>query len=120
MCEHGEPRGARYCAFCRRAGIRGKEDGQLRAAEAVDPGWWSAASTQVHFLAASGEPFTVEDVIAKVGLPNAIEINANNSVGALISRLARKGVIEGIGYTKASRAESHSRAIRLWKGRVLA
>lgn len=116
-CQHGEPRGPQACPFCRRMGLAAKEIGQCQAASVVDAAWWDRARARVQYLAHLGDPFTVEDVIAEVGLPNNVTSNANNAVGALISRMAKKGLIKRIGYTQAARPESHARAIAVWQGR---
>ena len=117
-CDHGEPRGPRYCAFCRRDTAIAATRGMDAAAGAVDPVWWEKARNRVMYLAASGEDFTVDKVIEHVGLPNAVEVNANNSVGALINRMAKKGIIVRVGYDKASRLESKGRTIAIWRGRA--
>lgn len=117
-CPHGYPNGPSSCPLCRRSlGITLKAKGQALAAEAVDAAWWDRARARIRYLAHLGDPFTIDDVIADVGLPNNVESNANNAVGALISGMARKGFIRKIGYQQSTRPESHARAVAIWQGR---
>lgn len=94
-----------------------KRTGMARALSARDE-WRERARVAVRALAASGVPFTSEDVVARVGLPTgAVGTNANNAVGALVSAAARAGVIEPTGRLVASgRPSSHGATLREWRG----
>ena len=115
-CEHGEAKGPRYCAFCRRAGVQARETGESRALTAADD-WRSQADRAIKYLAHLDDPFTSEDVIARAGLPTGnTRTNANNAVGAVMSAAARRGLIRKTGYTQSSRPSSHGAIIALWEG----
>jgi hypothetical protein len=60
--------------------------------------------------------FTSEDVLERVGLPRpAGASNANNAVGAMMSGLARQGVIRKTAKRRPStRPSSHGREIAVW------
>ena len=66
-------------------------------------------------LAEGGEPFTADDVIAKVGLPDA-GTNRNNAVGAVFSAAARQGLIVRVGYRNTRRVVGHARVVSIWAG----
>lgn len=115
-CDHGEPRGARYCALCRAAGQANRDLGESRALSAADSGWRDRADAAIRYLAHLGEPFTSEDVVSRAGLPSGdTGINANNAVGALMSAWAKSGRIRRAGYTASSRPSSHGATIALWE-----
>lgn len=115
-CEHGEPRGARYCPFCRRAGVQLAAKGQALALDASPTDWRRRAESAIKYLAHLDDPFTVDDVTERAGLPHSIASNANNSVGALMAAMSRKGIIWPIGHAPAARTHSHGRTVKLWKG----
>ena len=123
-CEHGEPRGPRYCALCRKAGTidLGKSRdpravGEARALANAPTEWRTNAEIALRYLAHTGEPFTVDDLITRIGLPRYSRPDANNAVGALIAAWARAGRIERVGYETATRDLSHGRTITKWRGR---
>jgi len=118
-CEHGEPRGVRYCAFCRRAGIRGEAD----AGPSVysDPTEWERAAKHVIWeLARSRQPFTSEDVTAKIGFPDTYGHRANgpnNRIGLLLNKVAKQYGMKGIDRKPATNPQAHGRLLTVWQGR---
>lgn len=115
-CEHGEPRGSRYCGLCRRGGLTAKVLGQ-QAAEQSQPEWTNTAWDALRQLALTGRPFTADDLTAIVGLPTGqVAEKRNNAVGALFSKMARTGLIARIGYTTSSRKSGHATTIGVWRG----
>lgn len=115
-CEHGEPRGSRYCPFCRRAGLDARAAGEQQALDFAPGEWKNRASAALDYLRSLEDPFTADDVIARAGLPRDSKANANNAVGALLSGYARRGLIRKVGYTQATRAASHGRVVAVWQG----
>jgi hypothetical protein len=96
-----------------------KKTGQrlaLSKLEKIDPNYRFEFEQVVNQLCSLGKPFSVEDVISKIGLPSS-GINKNNSVGAIMSALAAEGKIIAFGYTTAKRKESHGRILRSWMGK---
>lgn len=123
-CDHGEPRGPNYCALCRRAGLTGttvtvdaRALGEQRALANAPTEWRTKAESALRYLAHTGETFTVDDLVARIGLPRYSRPDANNAIGALISAWARAGKIERVGYETATRDLSHGRTITRWRGR---
>jgi hypothetical protein len=104
-------------AFDLTAGEAAKEAGQTRAAGA-DRAWtWRGrALDAIRDLAATGVPFTADDVIAVTGLPD-VGSNRNNAVGSVFTTAARRGWIVKTGHYRASRRVlSHARVIAVWVG----
>lgn len=101
-------------------GLRRKRLGQAAAILAADSrhySWTQDFKAHMQHLAISGYQFTVDDVIAKIGLPPGnTGANSNNVVGAMISGWAKKGLIRRCGYTKSTRALSHGRVVAVWVG----
>lgn len=114
-CDHGEPRGPRYCALCRTTSAQNRAVGETKALNAADQEWKTRARNAINYLAHLGT-FTSEDVIARAGLPRGeTATNANNAVGALISAEARAGRIRKVGYTQSARPTSHGATITIWE-----
>lgn len=109
-CAHGEPRGPKACAICRHAGIAGRDVGTGRV-DRADPEWAEAARQAIRRLAATGRPFTAEDVVAVVGHPDR-----PNAIGAAMLKAAKLGLIYKVGMTKTTRGSSHARALPVWQG----
>ena len=100
------------------SGERLKEEGMHQAREAFDVQRWRAAFARaVEMLAAQGEPFTSEDVTARVGLPREVQQNRNSAVGAMMNGLAKRGIIRKTGHrVKSTLPQSHAREILEWVG----
>jgi len=103
----------------RQLGLHLKEQGQTQAEGAADVQAW-----RVEFVAAvvkllrynPDAQFTSEDVLQRVGLPRpAGTSNANNAVGAMMSGLAKRGIIRKTSKRRPStRTSSHGREIAVW------
>jgi hypothetical protein len=100
-------------------GLQLKERGQTQAEAAADVQAWreSFVAAVVKLLRYNpGAQFTSEDVLERVGLPRPdATSNANNAVGAMMSGLARRGMIRKTSKRQPStRASSHGREIAVW------
>lgn len=81
------------------------------------PEWREQARTTILRLAASGERFTSEDVVARIGLPTGdAGANRNNAVGAVFAAASRRGWITRVDYVKAKRAALHAAVVAVWIG----
>jgi alpha/beta superfamily hydrolase len=92
-----------------------RDQGQARALTAAEE-WAEAARACIEWLADQGQPFTSEDVVALIGLPDpsATGSNRNNAVGAVIAGAARRGVIRRVGYRNANRELLHAAVVAEW------
>ena len=118
-CEHGEPRGVRYCAFCRRAGIRGEADSSPTAPLPPDE-WERAAKHAIWQAARTGQPFTSEDITAMVGFPDHLGHRANgpnNRIGLLLNKVAKSYGLRRIDMKAAKNPQAHGRLLTVWQGR---
>ena len=81
--------------------------------------WQTAAKNAIWELAGSGKPFTSEDVTDLVGLPDATHKpnGANNSVGALLNRVAKTYGLRRVDMAKARNPQAHGRLLTVWQGR---
>ena len=82
--------------------------------------WTQAAKHALHELAASGKPFTSEDLTDIVGLPHASGPNRNNSVGTFVKAHARRFGLRRIDMAKARNPQAHGRLLAVWVGRYTA
>lgn len=124
--------GTAYCYTCKRrtthkssarrhepkleallAGEVAKEEGiaQANANPSTAP-WRVVAMDRAMALAATRTEFTSEDITATVGVPAA-----SGAVGALLSTLARRGVVRRVGFRKAERVNQHAALVSVWVGR---
>lgn len=99
------------------AGADAKAAGQELAAGSDRAfAWRTRALDAVRDLASTGLPFTADDVIAAVGLPD-VGPNRNNAVGATFTAAARRGWIVKTGhYRQSRRVLAHARMIAVWVG----
>ncbi len=93
-----------------------KIEGMSRALRGAGLDYQDSFEKAVRQLAKSGQPFTADDVTKLVGFPRNHRTNANNSVGAMMSACANRGIIYSVGYKKAGRSLSHARMVQVWKG----
>lgn len=73
--------------------------------------WKNAAEAVLARLAASGEPFTTDDVWAALDQPPE-----PRALGALIRAAAHAGRIRRVGWRASSRPECHCRPVAMWTG----
>jgi hypothetical protein len=93
-----------------------KEYGMQLALDA-QPVWADDAYETIKRLADCKIAFTSEDVIEIVGLPSGgVGMNKNNATGAIMNKAARAGIIRKVGYTQATRKESHGSVHAVWIG----
>lgn len=99
-------------------GLKLRDEGMALAEQGTREQYRKEFRAAVEKLAATGTPFTSEDVINIVGLPSGREgLHKNNAVGALIAGCAKRGVIVRHGDTTQSRrATSHAAELTYWIG----
>ncbi len=85
-----------------------KERGQQLVLN-ISPEWASTASIWAYDLAVD-ERFTADDLVAAVGLPRR-----RNQVGALMSHLAKRGLIERVGFSPSMRDTRRSGMVAVWR-----
>lgn len=100
------------------SGLARKAEGQALAADAAPDDWTARFRQAVRELAATGEPFTSEDVTDRAGLPAGdVGTNRNNAVGALMSSAAQAKVIRKTGrLVQSRRPSSHAATLTEWTG----
>lgn len=94
-------------------GQRRRDRGQQAALLSSSVGWKALAERAIAELAATGQPFTAEDLRERVGRPLG---SSDNCMGAVFGTAARAGIIEPIAYTQAKRPEAAGRVLRVWRG----
>ena len=92
-----------------------RELGQERVLRGAVQSYETQFTHVLDALAKSGEKFTVDDVTAKIGLPDCTN-SGNNVIGALMAYAAKSKMIYRIGYTRTIRRGSHGRIITVWAG----
>lgn len=97
------------------SGIERKTIGQAKAVSGASE-WYLTAQEEITRMAKRRKnPFTADDLIERVGLPNSDGAeNSNNAVGPVFSWARRKGLIKHVGYTQSARPSSNARVISMW------
>lgn len=94
----------------------GKEEGMALALtkEGIE-GWKDAFRDYVESRPA-GQVMTSEDILAAVGLPTGkVGMNLNNSVGAMVNGLARRGILRKSSVrVRSRRRSSHAAELVVW------
>lgn len=88
------------------------EHGADRARRSADPWWSDVALRNVYALAATGLPFTNDDVRDR-GVPDP---HHHNQWGGVYATAAQAGVIECVGFRVARRRERAGGVLRVWRG----
>jgi hypothetical protein len=89
-----------------------KEIGTTRADLAADPDWKATADAAIDQLAATGQPFTADDVRA-LGVPDP---DSRKAWGARFLSASRAGRIIRVGYVPSKRPSVHAHPIAQWRG----
>lgn len=98
------------------AGDQLKEEGTARVIDNEQPQLVAILDRAIRELAATGQPFTVEDARNRAGEEALSMLRQPNTVGAAFNRVKSEGLIRAVGYTKARRPSRHSAVIRQWVG----
>lgn len=99
-------------------GLDLKAAGQAAVIASADETWTKQWWATLGALAATGQPFTSEDIIAKIGLPTGdVGMNRNNAVGAMMTAASTRKIIRKTGtYVVAKRPSSHGAVLAQWVG----
>lgn len=89
-----------------------RDEGTAIADENAGDWWRSCADQAIDTLAATGRPFTADDV-RDLGVPDPASPKA---WGARFLAAAKSGRITRIGYTPSRRASVHAHPIAVWQG----
>jgi hypothetical protein len=115
MCEHGETRGAKFCALCRVEGITLKFDGITQSADFADGTWWAACQRALLHLAQTQDTFTADDVLALVDA-QGYTTKDNRALGGVMRNAAIKGIIrETDRFIPSSNKRKHGSPTRVWE-----
>ena len=90
-----------------------REDGMAKADAAQPTDWKLAVDARIAELAATGQPFTVEDVVAVTG-PSPT--GSKGAAGARFTANARWGVIRRAGFAQSPRQVARQHVLSVWVG----
>lgn len=76
--------------------------------------WAQHADKAVKQLAATGKPFTTDDI--RQCIPDGLTPKHNNAWGGLLIAWRKRGVIQPIGYHQATHKPRHGGLQRIWQG----
>jgi hypothetical protein len=93
-------------------GLRRRDDGMRTAEHAAHPWVRQALDRAIVDRAATGEPFTADDIRAEVDLL----ASSPNLLGARINAASRRGLIVRVGFVQSTRPEAHGRHVAQWIG----
>lgn len=88
-------------------------DAGTAQADAAAGDWWKATADQaIDHLAATGRPFTADDV-RDLGVPDP---SSPKAWGARFLSASKAGRIVRVGYTPSRRASVHAHPVAVWQG----
>ncbi len=90
-----------------------KEAGMAKVHGNTTEDWKAAFSEAGSALAATGNPFTSEDITTRCGQPPPG--TSPNAVGAMMSGLAKRLKLRIVGHVKARRPNQHATIISQWQ-----
>lgn len=93
-------------------GERLKAEGQAGVTANTPDGWRTSFDGWVEHLP-TGSEFTATDVLEGVGYPPR-EVHPN-TIGARLTALAKRGIIDPVGYRKSERPQRHAGIVRVWR-----
>lgn len=94
------------------SGPERKETGQRSIWRQTDNGWKAKALAAIRELAATGQPFTADDVRHRVN-DDAVSPQA---WGAAVAGASRKGIIKRVAFVQSDRPERHGSFVAQWVG----
>ena len=119
MCDHGEVRGARFCALCRRDGISLKLDSIKQASDHADGTWWAASMRAIMHLAKTRDTFTADDVLELVEA-QGYRTKENRAMGGVMRHAQTKGLIEITDVFEPSHNKrKHASPTRVWRSLIV-
>lgn len=89
-----------------------KQDGTSRADASADAWWKATADQAIDHLAATGQPFTADDV-RDLGVPDP---SSPKAWGARFLSASRQGRIVRVGYQPSRRLSVHAHPVAVWQG----
>lgn len=80
--------------------------------------WTRRAETELIALAATGRPFTADDLLARVGPPDPGHApnGRNSAVGSLFAQWHHRHHIEIVGFAQSTTPSRKGGLIRIWRG----
>jgi hypothetical protein len=88
-----------------------RDEGIALADESGDAWWRPCASTALLYFASLDQPFSADDVLTLVGMPDR-----PNQVGAVFPAAVVAGTIIPVGYVLSTRPSRHRGVQRLYRG----
>ena len=85
----------------------------IKAVQEVGTDFAAVVDNAIRILAQIGEPFSVNEVRH---LAQGVEPHHPNAWGARFSKAAKEGLIQRVGFTKASTPSRHASMVSTWEG----
>ena len=119
MCEHGEPKGSRYCALCKRDGMSAKIDAITQVSEHADGTWWAASMRAITHLARTRATFTADDVLQLVQAQGYVT-KYNRAMGGVMRHAQVRGLIQITDVFEPSHNKrKHQSPTRVWQSMIV-
>lgn len=114
-CEHGEIRGVRFCAICRKANQSAKLEAMDAVATHANGIWWAAAQRAVKQIAIGQPTLTADDVLALIE-SWGYTTSDNRALGPVMNDAKVKGLIRASDRFEPSiNKRKHQSPTRIWE-----
>lgn len=118
-CEHGEVRGPRFCAMCRKANFIVKSEAVQAVGEHANGMWWAAACRAVREIATNQSKLTADDVLRLVESWGYTTTD-NRAMGPVMNDAKAKGLIRATGTFEPSiNKRKHQSPTRVWESLIV-
>lgn len=118
-CEHGEVRGPRFCAMCRKENYTAKVEAVQAVREHANGLWWAAACRAVREVASKQATFTADEVLRLVESWGYATTD-NRSMGPVMNDAKAKGLIKATGEFEPSiNKRKHQSPTRVWQSLIV-
>lgn len=119
MCEHGEVRGARFCAICRKSGNTLKMEAMETVQEHANGLWWAAAHRAIKDIATRQMTITADEVLALIE-SWGYKTNDNRALGPVMNSAKAKGWIKATStFEPSSNKRKHQSPTRVWESCIM-
>lgn len=117
-CDHGEIRGPRFCAMCRKVNQAIKVEAIEAVANHVNGMWWAAAQRAVKQIAMGNPTLTADDVLRLIESWGH-RTTDNRALGPIMNDARAKGLIRASDRFKPSiNKRKHQSPTRIWESLI--
>jgi len=119
MCNHGEPRGQKYCPLCRKAGLTARDESITQVTVHADGTWMAAAIRAIKYLASNNDTFTADDAL-EIVTRDGYTTKDNRAMGGVMRYCENKGYCTPTEqFVRSTNKKKHASPTRVWASLIV-